>query len=456
MKLSRKAVRRKTHAIPTFRFEQQRLTSFSGLVLFQVLFGQLDLKRRLRECFETGGAIYQQATIVLSLIVHLLLGYRQLRDVRYYRDDPIVRRVLGLSRLPDVATVSRCLAAACTASVERIRRLCRELVLDRLVALALPRLTLDFDGSVLGTGRRAEGTAVGFNKKKKGQRGYYPLICTVAQTGQVFDLLHRPGNVHDSRGAKEFIIACIEQVRTVLPRVRIEVRLDSAFFSDEIVRTLHKLGVEFSISVPFERFIGLKQRIEKRNRWHRVNAEVSHFEDHWKPKSWPRRYRFVFLRTVHRRRSKQPVQLDLFEPVDTEFRYTVVVTNKTINAAAVARFHHGRGTQEGVFAELKSQGQLDYIPTRTLAGNQIYLLAAVLAYNLNRELQMTVETPDRATTPTRAPLWTFKQLETLRRTLVQRAGRLTRPQGELTLTVSANNQVKKELLHYLDQLQKAA
>jgi len=236
----------------------------------------------------------------------------------------------------------------------------------------------------------------------------------------------------------------------------LEVRLDSAFFSDEIVRTLHELGVEFSISVPFERFVELKQRIERRHRWHRANAELSYFEDRWKPKSWPRRYRFVFLRTVHRRRSKQPVQLDLFEPVDTEFRYTVVVTNKTVNAAAVVRFHHGRGAQEAVFAELKSQGQLDYIPTRTLAGNQLYLLAAVLAFNLNRELQMTVEEADRTTTPTRAPLWAFKQLETVRRTLVQRAGRLTRPQGELTLTVSANDEVRDQLLHCLDQLQKAA
>jgi hypothetical protein len=30
--------------------------------------------------------------------------------------------------------------------------------------LSLARVTLDFDGSVLGTGRYAEGTAVGFNK----------------------------------------------------------------------------------------------------------------------------------------------------------------------------------------------------------------------------------------------------------------------------------------------------
>ena len=65
------------------------------------------------------------------------------------------------------------------------------MVLERIRSLVLPRVTLDFDGSVQSTKRRAEGTAVGFNKEKKGARSYYPLFCTLAQTGQVLDFLHR-------------------------------------------------------------------------------------------------------------------------------------------------------------------------------------------------------------------------------------------------------------------------
>ena len=148
-------------------------------MLFQLLFVRLDLKRRLRACFENGEAIYCHAMIVLGLIVHLLLSYRQLHDARYYREDPMVHRLLGLAQLPDVATVSRCLAEARAESIEKVRQLCRELVLEQLVALAPRRLTLDFDGSVIGTGRWAEGTTVGFNSKKKGQRSYYPLFVSV-------------------------------------------------------------------------------------------------------------------------------------------------------------------------------------------------------------------------------------------------------------------------------------
>ena len=63
--------------------------------------------------------------------------------------------------------------------------------MERLAVEGLSRVTVDFDGSVLSTGRHAEGTAVGFNKKKKGARSYYPLFCTIAQTDQVLDVHHR-------------------------------------------------------------------------------------------------------------------------------------------------------------------------------------------------------------------------------------------------------------------------
>jgi Transposase DDE domain group 1 len=459
MKLSRDQVRRKIHALPELRFEDQKLTSFAGLFVFQLLFQRLDLKHRLRNCFRhlRSSRAYDHALAVLGLIVHLLLGFRQLRDERYYRDDPMVQRVLGLHRLPDVATVSRLLATATADGVASLRQLCRQLVLEALGVLSLRRLTLDFDGSVIGTGRYAEGTAVGFNRKKKGQRSYYPLFCTIAQTGQVFDVFHRPGNVHDSNGARDFILACISTVRATLPGIHLEVRMDGAFFSDALITLLtDDLGVEFTISVPFERFVELKSTIESRRRWRRLDQDLAYFELRWKPKKWNRSYRFLFVRTRATVRDKEPVQLDLFIPQERGYEFKVIVTNKIIRAKEVILFHNGRGAQEGVFAELKSEGQLDYVPTRTLAGNQIFLLSAVLAHNLNRDLQMITREPDRKTTPKRSPLWRFERLETIRRKLIQRAGRFTQPQGRLTLTLSTNSAVQGELLHYRDELDKAA
>lgn len=41
--------------------------------------------------------------------------------------------------------------------------------------------------------------------------------------------------------------------------------------------------------------------------------------------------------------------------------------------------------------------------------------------------------PSRKTTEKRAPLWAFERLDTLRHKIIQRAGRLTRPKGQLKL-----------------------
>ena len=285
MKSSRKSVRTKESAIPDLRFEDQRLTSFAGLVVLQKFFQTIRLKSQLQKCFRhlALGKVFDRTTIFLQLVVHLLLGFRELRDSDHYRLDPLIQRVLGLKRLPDVATLSRMLKEADEASVHKLRQLLGQMVLDRLASLSLPRITLDFDGSVQSTKRRAEGTAVGFNKKKKGARSYYPLFCTVAQTGQVLNFLHRSGNVHDSNGAQAFILSCVEQVRSILPGVIIEVRMDSAFFSDEMVTALNKQDIQFTISVPFERFVQLKEMIEGRLRWFNLLKDVSYFESQWKP-----------------------------------------------------------------------------------------------------------------------------------------------------------------------------
>jgi hypothetical protein len=326
------------------------------------------------------------------------------------------------------------------------------MVLDRIASLALPRVTLDFDGSVQSTKRKAQGTAVGFNKKKKGARSYYPLFCTVAQTGQVLSFLHRSGNVHDSNGAREFILRCIQEVRSRLPRVIIEVRMDSAFFSDEIISALNEQRVEFSISVPFERFVELKKMIESRQRWYAIDDELSYFEKAWKPKSWSRCYRFLMIRTKTKKQQKGPVQLDLFEPYQYGHEFKVIVTNKELSVASLVAYHGGRGSQEGVFGELKTQCQMDYIPVRQRCGNETYLLASLFAFNLIRDLQMQLEPPTRTTTSKRPALWAFEQVQTFRRTILQRAGRISNPSGKLVLTFCAGKNLKDRVLQIFQAL----
>ena len=134
MKSSKAEIQAKYHKIPVIRFEDQRLTSFSGLLIFQVFFGHMNLKERLKKCFchLKVSPIFGRHLVVLLLIVHLLLGFRRLREVDYYRDDPLVLRLMGLRKLPDVSTISRALSQLESEGMEKVRQLCRSMVIEGL------------------------------------------------------------------------------------------------------------------------------------------------------------------------------------------------------------------------------------------------------------------------------------------------------------------------------------
>ena len=460
MKYSKADIRRKFKKIPTLQFEAASpMTPFAGLVVFQALFQVLDLKGRLCRCFShlDGAAIYRHGGVILLLVVQILLGQQRLRGRDLIAHDPMVKRVLGVSALPDVATVSRVLSGADARSVASVRRLSRDLVLDRLEAEAFRVVTVDFDGSVQSFKGHSEGTAVGFNKVKKGARSYYPLFGTVAQLGQVLDLHHRPGNVHDSNGAPAFMKECFASIRSRLPRVRLEARFYSAFFNKEFVGELDAAGVAFTGSVPFQRFPEFKQRVLAEQNWIRINETWACAESDWKPASWDQGHRIVLFRRKRAVQRKGPLQLDLFEPRDFTFEYKVVVTNKEAHhARTVLAFHNGRGSQEKLFGEAKQHAALGVIPTRTLHGNQLFCLAGILAHNLARELQMRCAGPTRSTLPKRPARWEFLTLGTLRQRIIQRVGRFLWPQGRLTLRIAGDAEVADEMARYVDALQKAA
>ncbi|MGH8275636.1 MAG: transposase, partial [Steroidobacteraceae bacterium] len=182
----------------------------------------------------------------------------------------------------------------------------------------------------------------------------------------------------------------------------------------------------------------------------RCDRQTSFFACLWKPKCWQQPRRFIFIRTREPIQRKEPLQLRLFTPYEYGYQFKVILSNAKLSARKLLALHNGRGAQEGIFAELKSQTQMDYVPCNRRTANQTWLLAAIMAHNLNRELQMSADQAERRTTEQRAPWWSFVRLGTRRMRLIQRAGRLTRPNGHLTLTLSANPAVQSQLLHYLN------
>jgi len=90
VKYSKSEITSRAYKIPDLKFEDQNLTSFAGLVIFQPLMLGLEIKNRLFHCFRhlKASRSFGHHIITMLLIVHLLLGYRRLRDLSYYKMTP--------------------------------------------------------------------------------------------------------------------------------------------------------------------------------------------------------------------------------------------------------------------------------------------------------------------------------------------------------------------------------
>jgi hypothetical protein len=84
---------------------------------------------------------------------------------------------------------------------------------------------------------------------------------------------------------------------------------------------------------------------------------------------------------------------------------------------------------------MRQDVQMACLPCRRRGANEMWLLGSMLAHNLGRELQRSAQPEPRTATMKRTAMWVFESLHTLRRNVIQRAARLTRPQGKWTLTL---------------------
>ena len=75
------------------------------------------------------------------------------------------------------------------------------------------------------------------------------------------------------------------------------------------------------------------------------------FETRWKPKSWNAGHRLILIGKRVKRQHRQPIQPDLFRPVEYGYEFRVIVTNRRTDPRDVVAFHEGRWSQEGIFAE---------------------------------------------------------------------------------------------------------
>src|SRR5881409_851206 len=276
MRLTIASLRRVVKGDLAIQFVPQALTSYGGLELLGRYLRQIDLGARLRQAFAGLRSDYGSHRIALVLLALFYVGARRLEHLRYLSGDPLVTRFCGLTRLPTRRTVADWLRQFTQETLAPLIALNRDLVTEALAQLALPRVTIDVDGSVIRTGATVGWAFRGFNPHHRKDPSYYPLLAHVAQTGHILRLKNRPGNVHDSKQATAFLRAMIVTVRERLgPALPLEFRMDAAFFQRDVLRLLAARDCAYAIKVGYWSWLPLKQLAAARRHWHALATGVT-------------------------------------------------------------------------------------------------------------------------------------------------------------------------------------
>ena len=375
---------------------------------------------------------------VFALIALIVIGGRRISHLGFLSTDPIVLRFTGLRRLPTDRSLVRWLKRFSDRALLALETLIRDLVHEQIERSKLRRVTIDLDGTVLRTGAKVEGTARGFNPHHPKDCSYYPLTAHVAQLGQILRVWNRPGNVHDSTGAVESLRFLIDDIRERLGAVPIEVRLDGAFCQAPVLELLTASRVDFAMRMPMWQWLGVRQRISARKSWLRVNNQVSAFSLRLRIPAWKRTERVVVFRKQISGKPAKDFQLDLFQPDDGYYEYSMVVTNKTNSEATLWAFMAGRGGHEKTLAELKQHLAFSSIVTDDWDANSTWQLLSALTHNLVRDFQLRAGlAKPRRNGRKRTYRYTFRSMRTLRFLLIHLPGRIARPNGRQELRVAA-------------------
>lgn len=439
MRLRRQDFSQRINSDLKIEFAKQDLSSFSGLELFRRYFALISLNSRIRKAFQGSGISgdYSVTQLIMVFVALWLVGGRRLRHISFIAEDPLVQRLCGLSTLPSDRTVSRWLGQFTNDALQSLIGLNSEIVTGKLKALNLARVTLDFDGTVLSCGDTVKWAARGYNPHNRHSKSLYPLLCHVAQTGHFLKLANRPGDVHDSKRALEMIRCAIDEVRGAMSNSIIEVRLDSAFFKEDILKYLLREKIEFAMKVPMWQWLNLKNMIQVRQNWSHANPKLAWFKRPVSIESWDLEVEMTFYREKLSDNPKKGHQLDLFTPDDGYYEHSVIVSNKDLAADNLLDFYNGRANMEHNIAEIKGEFGFDVIPCRDYQGNGAHQQISALAYNLVRNFQLDLLNPEqRPKTCSRTNIFEFVSLKTLRFEMITAAGRLLNISGTKVLRLS--------------------
>ena len=371
--------------------------------------------------------------ILLTMTGMLCNSRTDFTDVGLYEGDTVFAHSFGIGELPSEPTLRQRLdELPAQRSQSALRTLNQSLLSGRAFGTVraghLDLVPVDIDVSPLdNSGSHKQG--VSFTYKK--HDGYAPIFAYVGAEGYMLEHELRPGRQHCQEGTPQFIGGCVAGLNALGLGGRCLIRLDSGNDAEE---NFAHFGEEFFI-------VKRNLRRECPEQWLATARRVGQLQDSRDGKN-------VYTGFVDHlcpggAKSGMPPVPVAFEVIerltDADGNRLLIPiievntywTNLPCAASEVIALYHDHGTSEQFHSELKSDLDIEQLPSGKLCVNRIVLLCGMLAFNLLRTLgQEVIARSHLAPVKIKVSRW---RLKTVLRNIVYCAVRVIRHGGSIKL-----------------------
>lgn len=361
------------------------ITSRAGLALVGQLLKRTKLTSRLDEVHLPGSKMPEisHSENLISMIGLLCMAKPDYEAVEEFREDSFFANALGVRRVPSAPTLRQRVDMA-NGKFDRIileesARLLKALKVD-LTPCHGKHLALDIDVSCFdNSGTKKEGVSYTY----RGFNGYAPVFAYLAGEGWLVNALLKEGKEHCQSGMPEFLRETLRYAR-LITRSPLLARLDSGNDSADnmkicieekadwiIKRNLRKEDPEEWLFTAITEGKERKPRDGKKTWTGETHLDVAGFD--------------APLRVVYevtKRDCDARGQMLLTPEIEVNTWWTSLPDAPD----TVIELYHKHGTSEQFHSELKTDMDLERLPSGKFSANSLVLFLGLMAYNILRAI----------------------------------------------------------------------
>jgi hypothetical protein len=353
----------------------------AGLGLVGALLQDTKLRQRI-DAINVEGYLrpeVKHGDVVAAAIGLLCLGKSDFNDIDAFREDEFFRQALGLHQIPSEPTLRQRLDAmrdACGPILREESALLLRKHARKLTPCHGQWVALDVDVSPFdNSNTKKEGVSWTYKKVD----GYAPIFAYLGEEGYLVHCELREGKQHCQDGTPQFLHEALDYAERIT-RAKLLVRLDSGNDAIENIKVCRKHKADYLI----------KRNLRKESLEDWLEEAQAHGD--WE---FPREGKEVYTGETWRERDgklyrvafeviQRTIAADGQKLLVPDIEVNTWWTSLRLSAKEVIALYHAHGTSEQYHSEIKTDLDMERLPSGKFATNATMLSLGLVAYNVLR------------------------------------------------------------------------